>query len=113
MSNNTVNIYCSFCGKNSEDVEQIIRGPAVFICNECVDLCKEIVEEHKRPNKTVKEFFRYMADRVTKFEKHWLEEVEKDKELVRENIKLTIDEWQEQFSSWREGYEKKGKENVQ
>ncbi len=37
---------CSFCGKRQEDVARLIAGPgAVYICNECVDLCKEIVSE--------------------------------------------------------------------
>ena len=41
--------YCSFCGKSQHEVPKLIAGPAVFICNECVDLCSEIVEE-KRDN---------------------------------------------------------------
>jgi ClpX C4-type zinc finger/Domain of unknown function (DUF1902) len=41
--------YCSFCGKSQHQVPKLIAGPAVFICNECVDLCSEIVEE-KRDN---------------------------------------------------------------
>lgn len=38
-------LYCSFCGKSDNDVEKIIAGPTVFICNECVDLCSSIVHE--------------------------------------------------------------------
>lgn len=37
--------YCSFCGKSQDDVEKIIAGPDVFICNECVALCKSIMDE--------------------------------------------------------------------
>jgi predicted RNase H-like HicB family nuclease len=37
--------YCSFCGKSQHEVPKLIAGPSVFICNECVDLCSEIVEE--------------------------------------------------------------------
>ena len=37
--------YCSFCGKSQHEVQQLIAGPAVFICGECVDLCSEIVQE--------------------------------------------------------------------
>ena len=37
--------YCSFCGKSQHEVPKLIAGPAVFICDECVDLCSEIVEE--------------------------------------------------------------------
>src|SRR5699024_3251413 len=38
-------ISCSFCGKTQDQVKKIIAGPGVYICNECVDLCKEIIEE--------------------------------------------------------------------
>ena len=41
----TSNVRCSFCGKAQEDVHRIIAGPGVNICNECVDLCREIIEE--------------------------------------------------------------------
>ena len=45
-------VTCSFCGKGMEQVEKIIQGPSVHICNECVELCNEVlVEEHKQePN---------------------------------------------------------------
>lgn len=38
-------IACSFCGKTQDQVKKIIAGPGVYICNECVDLCKEIIDE--------------------------------------------------------------------
>ena len=39
------NVRCSFCGKAQEEVHRIIAGPGVNICNECVELCREIIEE--------------------------------------------------------------------
>lgn len=39
------NISCSFCGKSQDQVKKIVAGPGVYICNECVDLCQEIMEE--------------------------------------------------------------------
>ena len=36
---------CSFCGKNQEQVRKLIAGPGVYICDECIDLCNEIIEE--------------------------------------------------------------------
>ncbi len=36
---------CSFCGKGQDDVKKLIAGPSVYICNECVDLCNDIIEE--------------------------------------------------------------------
>jgi len=38
-------ISCSFCGKSQEEVKKLIAGPSVYICNECVDLCNDIIEE--------------------------------------------------------------------
>jgi len=35
---------CSFCGKNQDQVRKLIQGPAVFICDECIDLCNDIIE---------------------------------------------------------------------
>ncbi len=41
----TDNLFCSFCGKHQKDVKKLIAGPAVYICNECIQLCSEIIEE--------------------------------------------------------------------
>jgi ATP-dependent Clp protease ATP-binding subunit ClpX len=38
-------LYCSFCGKSQHEVKKLIAGPSVFICDECVDLCNDIIEE--------------------------------------------------------------------
>ena len=40
-------IRCSFCGKTQDEVNRIIAGPGVYICNECVELCHEIIEDDK------------------------------------------------------------------
>ena len=41
----TDKLNCSFCGKVQDDVKKLIAGPSVYICNECVDLCNDIIEE--------------------------------------------------------------------
>jgi hypothetical protein len=38
-------LFCSFCGKNQKEVKKLIAGPAVYICDECIQLCSEIIEE--------------------------------------------------------------------
>lgn len=38
-------LYCSFCGKNQDEVRKLIAGPSVYICDECVDLCNDIIRE--------------------------------------------------------------------
>jgi ATP-dependent Clp protease ATP-binding subunit ClpX len=53
MSDNTTNkgddngklLYCSFCGKSQHEVRKLIAGPSVFICDECVELCNDIIRE--------------------------------------------------------------------
>lgn len=48
MSENS-ELRCSFCGKTSSQVRRIIVGPDIYICNECVDLCKSIIDEENMP----------------------------------------------------------------
>jgi ClpX C4-type zinc finger len=38
-------LYCSFCGKSQHEVRKLIAGPTVFICDECVELCMDIIRE--------------------------------------------------------------------
>src|SRR6056297_3727421 len=38
-------LYCSFCGKSQHEVRKLIAGPSVFICDECVELCNDIISE--------------------------------------------------------------------
>ena len=42
---NDMMVYCSFCGKNQDEVQKIIAGNNAFICNECVELAQEIIRE--------------------------------------------------------------------
>lgn len=48
MSKNDETLRCSFCGKTQSQVERLIAGPNVYICNECIDLCQDIMEEESR-----------------------------------------------------------------
>jgi ATP-dependent Clp protease ATP-binding subunit ClpX len=41
-------LFCSFCGKSQHDVHKLIEGPTVFICNECVELCMDIIREDNK-----------------------------------------------------------------
>jgi ATP-dependent Clp protease ATP-binding subunit ClpX len=51
-SDNDTTCFCSFCGKSQEDVAKLIAGPAVYICDECIDLCNEIVLEGIIPDES-------------------------------------------------------------
>jgi len=43
-------LFCSFCGKSQEEVRKLVAGPSAYICDECIDLCKSIVEEQNIPS---------------------------------------------------------------
>ena len=64
-------ISCSFCGKSQEEVKKLIAGPNVYICNECVVLCKDIlVEDDKIDTKSKfeipkpSEIFNHLDDHI-------------------------------------------------
>ena len=46
------NLFCSFCGKSQKEVKKLIAGPAVYICDECIQLCGEIIEEENEKSTT-------------------------------------------------------------
>ncbi|MDG2118135.1 MAG: ATP-dependent Clp protease ATP-binding subunit ClpX [Gammaproteobacteria bacterium] len=45
-------LYCSFCGKSQHEVRKLIAGPSVFVCDECVDLCNDIIREETQEDST-------------------------------------------------------------
>jgi len=45
---NNDQFFCSFCGKNQKEVKKLIAGPSVYICNECIKLCGEIIEDEEK-----------------------------------------------------------------
>jgi ATP-dependent Clp protease ATP-binding subunit ClpX len=51
-------LYCSFCGKSQHEVKKLIAGPSVFICDECIDLCNDIIRDDataEEPGKTARD----------------------------------------------------------
>jgi len=48
-------LYCSFCGKSQHEVRKLIAGPSVFICDECVDLCNDIITEEMQEHTDAEE----------------------------------------------------------
>jgi len=65
-------LYCSFCGKSQKQVKKLIAGPGVYICDECIDLCNEIIEEELSQSTEVtfddlpkpREIYEYLNDYV-------------------------------------------------
>ena len=46
-------LYCSFCGKSQHEVKKLIAGPSVFVCNECVELCNDIISEEEQSDNMI------------------------------------------------------------
>src|SRR6266700_769568 len=47
-------LYCSFCGKSQHEVRKLIAGPSVFICDECIELCNDIIREEGATSDTAR-----------------------------------------------------------
>lgn len=71
-------LHCSFCGKSQHEVDRLISGPNVFICNECVEICSNIIEEE--------------YEEEVKAKKHQKEKV-RDKLPTPQEIKASLDEY--------------------
>lgn len=65
MSDETLR--CSFCGKTADQVERLIAGPNVYICNECVDLCKDMIDEESKTKLTDKNLKLPKPSEIKKF----------------------------------------------
>src|SRR5512146_280928 len=48
VSDSKNTLYCSFCGKSQHEVRKLIAGPTVFVCDECVELCMDIIREENK-----------------------------------------------------------------
>ncbi|MDR0631621.1 MAG: ATP-dependent Clp protease ATP-binding subunit ClpX [Holosporales bacterium] len=46
-------LYCSFCGKSQHEVKKLIAGPSIFICDECIELCSDIIKDNSQESVTV------------------------------------------------------------
>lgn len=57
-SASSTTLRCSFCGKGQKEVKKLIAGPGVYICDECIDLCMDIIDEEKDKEVSVKGAFR-------------------------------------------------------
>lgn len=58
MSTSNGSLRCSFCGKGQKEVKKLIAGPGVYICDECIDLCNDIIDEEKERETAVKGTFK-------------------------------------------------------
>ena len=82
---------CSFCGKSQKQVKKLIAGPGVYICDECIDLCNEIIEEELSESSDLK-FDELPKPREILRMRDLLEEIlEKHTDQTRERIHIDTD----------------------
>ena len=68
------NLFCSFCGKNQKEVSKLIAGPAVYICDECIQLCSEIIQEEKEQETDALEHYLVPKEIKTKLDEYVIEQ---------------------------------------
>ena len=83
--NENDNLFCSFCGKNQKEVTKLIAGPAVYICDECIQLCSEIIEEETE--KEAGELDNLMLPKETKVK---LDEYVIEQELAKKILSVAV-----------------------
>ena len=95
-------LYCSFCGKNQDEIAKLIAGPAVFICNECVGKCNEFLEapiDAPRPRsqvQSIEDLESFSTERLV----HWLKTEAALYEHAGTGIQRTIDTLRKRKVSW-------------
>jgi hypothetical protein len=94
-------LYCSFCHKSQHDIDALIAGPAVFICNECVKLCDEILanvpkRDKNAPPPEIKGSDTLPTPQILKL----LKAQEVTCESTREQLQHSIDILREREVSW-------------
>lgn len=79
------NLFCSFCGKNQKEVSKLIAGPAVYICDECIQLCSEIIEEESE-----QEAHEHARSLIPKEIKTMLDEYVIEQELAKKILAVAV-----------------------
>jgi ATP-dependent Clp protease ATP-binding subunit ClpX len=79
------NLFCSFCGKSQKEVSKLIAGPAVYICDECIQLCSEIIEEESEH-----EAHEHASSLIPKEIKNMLDEYVIEQELAKKILAVAV-----------------------
>ena len=79
-------LYCSFCGKGQNEVQKLIAGPSVYICEECVDLCNNIIEEELNINEANEDLILYKPKEI----KSMLDEYVIDQDLAKKVLSVAV-----------------------
>ncbi|MBV9046503.1 MAG: hypothetical protein JO348_00385 [Alphaproteobacteria bacterium] len=98
----TDTLFCSFCGKSQHDVKKLIAGPAVFICGECVDLCRRIIDETPDAKAGDQPKIEWPEDRPTEIVLGLLKAQNKTHEEVAARLQRSIDILRKREVSWQQ-----------
>ncbi len=79
-------LYCSFCGKGQNEVQKLIAGPSVYICEECVDLCNNIIEEELNENESNQDLILYKPKEI----KSLLDEYVIDQDTAKKVLSVAV-----------------------
>ena len=79
-------LYCSFCGKGQNEVQKLIAGPSVYICEECVDLCNNIIEEELNINESNEDLTLYKPKEI----KSMLDEYVIDQDVAKKVLSVAV-----------------------
>ena len=79
-------LYCSFCGKGQNEVRKLIAGPSVYICDECVDLCNNIIEEELSSDKENKDLVLYKPKEI----KSMLDDYVIDQDIAKKVLSVAV-----------------------
>ena len=80
-------LFCSFCGKNQNEVRKLIAGPSVYICNECIDLCNDIIQEEIKEATNTAEEESFL---VPKEIKEILDQYVISQEVAKKNLSVAV-----------------------
>lgn len=78
---------CSFCGKSQKEVKKLIAGPSVYICDECIDLCNDIISEEREREETVKGSLRVPKPSEIK---NYLDEYVIDQDRAKKALSVSV-----------------------
>ena len=79
-------LYCSFCGKGQNEVKKLIAGPSVYICDECVDLCNNIIEEELSSDEENKDLVLYKPKEI----KSMLDDYVIDQDIAKKVLSVAV-----------------------
>ena len=79
-------LYCSFCGKGQNEVRKLIAGPSVYICDECVDLCNNIIEEELSSEEENKDLVLYKPKEI----KSMLDDYVIDQDIAKKVLSVAV-----------------------